>query len=96
MFEKSSDGLLLFHPEDGVIDCNEALLRMLGCRDKSDLHGLHPASFAEEFNRTADARSIWLTRWMPSPKEMAAITLIGGVAAGTTVLFSRARSRLSL
>jgi len=49
LFEKSSDGHLLFHEQDGVIDCNEAMLRMLGCRDRTELLGLHPASLSEEF-----------------------------------------------
>ena len=48
LFEKSSDGILLFHERDGVIDCNEAVLEMFGCRDKTEIQGLHLASFAED------------------------------------------------
>ena len=49
MFEQSSDAHMLIHEQDGIIDCNEATLRMFGCRDKNLLRGVHPASISEEF-----------------------------------------------
>ena len=50
LFEKSSDGHLLFDEHDGTIDCNEAALRLFGCQDRSEILGMHPAaSVAEEF-----------------------------------------------
>ncbi len=49
LFEKSSDGHLLFREEEGIIDCNEAAIRMFGCRGRSDMTGRHPADLAPEF-----------------------------------------------
>jgi two-component system sensor histidine kinase/response regulator len=49
LFEKSSDGHLLFDEHDGTIDCNEAALRLFGCKDRSQILGLHPAALSEEF-----------------------------------------------
>ncbi|QEH36380.1 Signal transduction histidine-protein kinase BarA [Aquisphaera giovannonii] len=48
LFEKSSDAHLLFGEEEGVIDCNEAAVRMLRCRDKAEIIGSHPARFSPE------------------------------------------------
>ena len=53
LFERSSDAHLLLGP-DGIIDCNEAAVRMLGCRDKIELLSAHPASFSPE--RQPDGR----------------------------------------
>ncbi len=49
LFEKSSDGHLLIHEDDGTIDCNEAALRLFGGKDRSELMGVHPASMSGEF-----------------------------------------------
>jgi two-component system, sensor histidine kinase and response regulator len=49
LFAKSSDGHLLFHEDDGTIDCNEAALQLFGCKDRSEILGLHPAALSEEF-----------------------------------------------
>ena len=48
VFECSSDAHLL-HGETGIVDCNNAALEMLGCRDKAQLLSLHPASLSPEF-----------------------------------------------
>ena len=48
VFECSSDAHLL-HDDTGIIDCNNAALEMLGCRDKAQLLSLHPASLSPEF-----------------------------------------------
>ena len=49
LFEQSSDAHLLFHEQDGVLDCNDAALRLLGCLDRSELLGQHPATLSDEF-----------------------------------------------
>jgi PAS domain S-box-containing protein len=47
LFEQSSDAHLLFNTE-GIIDCNPAAIKMLRCRDKSHVLGLHPAHLSPE------------------------------------------------
>jgi PAS domain S-box-containing protein len=49
LFEQSSDAHLVFDEIDGIIDCNPAAVRMLRCRDKSELLALHPAVLSPEF-----------------------------------------------
>ncbi|WP_225865732.1 hybrid sensor histidine kinase/response regulator [Dyadobacter aurulentus] len=57
IFQYSTDAHLLFD-EDGIIDCNQAAVKMLGCQDKSQLLSFHPAIFSPEFQpdgqRSAD------------------------------------------
>jgi len=54
LFEKSHDGILLL--QDGkFVDCNEAILRMLGYRTKEDLLNVHPAKLSPEYQ--PDGRS---------------------------------------
>ncbi len=48
LFEQSSDAHLLFNGA-GIIDCNEATVQMLGCQDKREVLGLHPAALSPEF-----------------------------------------------
>jgi PAS domain S-box-containing protein len=48
MFEHSSDAHLLFDETGGVIECNEAALRMLGATSKEQLLGQHPARFSPD------------------------------------------------
>ena len=48
LFEKSSDAHLLFDAS-GIIDCNEATLRMLGCENRTELLALHPAQLSPEY-----------------------------------------------
>ncbi len=48
LFEQSSDAHLLFDG-DGIIDCNHAAITMLGCSDKRQVLGLHPATLSPEF-----------------------------------------------
>ena len=49
MFEISSDAHLIFHERDGILDCNEAAVRMLGHREKREILSHHPAEFSPEF-----------------------------------------------
>jgi PAS domain S-box-containing protein len=48
IFEYSTDAHLLFD-ETGIIDCNNAAVSMLKCKDKSDLMSHHPAIFSPEY-----------------------------------------------
>jgi PAS domain S-box-containing protein len=47
LFEQSTDAQLIFD-DSGIIDCNQAALDLLRCRDKADLFGRHPATFSPE------------------------------------------------
>ena len=47
LFEYSSDAHLLFD-DTGIIDCNNAAVRMLGYGDKRQVLGLHPAALSPE------------------------------------------------
>ena len=69
IFEQSSDAHLLFHECDGIIDCNEAALRMIGCRDKKMLRGIHPASISEEFQPGGRRSMVNTLRWTPSRRR---------------------------
>lgn len=48
LFEQSSDGYLVFD-EQGLIDCNPAVIQMLRCNDKKHVLSLHPAQLSPEF-----------------------------------------------
>ncbi len=48
LFEQSLDAQLIFD-ESGILECNQALVDMLGVADKSLLIGRHPAEFSPEF-----------------------------------------------
>ena len=54
LFEKSSDAHLLVHEQGGVIDCNDAAVRMLRARDRSSLLGRHPSRLSPD--RQPDGR----------------------------------------
>ncbi len=43
LFEKSSDAHILFDETEGIVDCNDATLRLIGPREKSEILGKHPA-----------------------------------------------------
>jgi PAS domain S-box-containing protein len=45
LFEQSTDAHLLFD-KDGIIDCNQAAVDLLRCRDKQQLLATHPAVFS--------------------------------------------------
>ena len=49
LFEQSSDPHMLCDAGGGIIECNDATLKLLRCRDKSLLRSLHPASLSPEF-----------------------------------------------
>ena len=49
MFEISSDAHLIFDEKDGILDCNEAALRVLRCDDKAKILGKHPEAFSAKF-----------------------------------------------
>ncbi|WP_439585292.1 PAS domain-containing protein [Dyadobacter bucti] len=48
IFEHSTDAHLLLD-EHGIIDCNNAAIEMLRCKDKVELLSMHPATFSPEF-----------------------------------------------
>ncbi|WP_229238627.1 hybrid sensor histidine kinase/response regulator [Dyadobacter sp. Leaf189] len=48
IFQYSTDAHLLFD-ENGIIDCNQAAVTMLGCKDKKELLSIHPAAFSPEY-----------------------------------------------
>lgn len=48
LFEDSSDAHLLFD-DSGIIDCNNAAIEMLKCKDKREVLLLHPASLSPEY-----------------------------------------------
>jgi diguanylate cyclase (GGDEF)-like protein/PAS domain S-box-containing protein len=48
LFEHSSDAHLL-SDETGVIDCNNAALEMIGCTDKGQIVGRHPAVLSPKY-----------------------------------------------
>ena len=60
VFQYSTDAHLLIDDE-GIIDCNQATVKMLRCRDKSQLMSIHPANFSPEFQpdgRRSDEKSM--------------------------------------
>jgi len=64
LFEQSSDAHLLFGDE-GIIDCNQATLTMLGGVERSAVIGLHPARLSPEFQpdgRRSDEKCIEMDR----------------------------------
>jgi PAS domain S-box-containing protein len=54
LFECASDAHLLFD-ENGIIDCNNAAVNMIGCTDKRHLLGLRPSALSPELQ--PDGRS---------------------------------------
>lgn len=48
IFQYSTDAHLLLD-ETGIMDCNEAAVKMLRCKNKSELLSIHPAMFSPEF-----------------------------------------------
>lgn len=48
LFQKSSHPHLIFNEQGGIIDCNQAVLDILGCQKKSDVIERHPAFFSPE------------------------------------------------
>lgn len=64
LFEHSSDAHLLFD-ENGIIDCNQAAISMLRCRDKGQVLSIHPAKLSPEFQpdgRRSDEKCIEMDR----------------------------------
>jgi PAS domain S-box-containing protein len=64
IFEYSTDAHLLFG-EEGIIDCNNAAVAMLGCQSKEELLKHHPAEFSPEFQpdgRRSDEKSVEMDR----------------------------------
>jgi PAS domain S-box-containing protein len=49
IFEESSDPHMIFVRGGGVVDCNRATVEILGCADKIEVLGLHPATFSPEY-----------------------------------------------
>jgi PAS domain S-box-containing protein len=48
LFDQSSDAHLLLG-DNGIIDCNPAAVKLMGCRDKQQMLSIHPAVFSPEF-----------------------------------------------
>jgi PAS domain S-box-containing protein len=64
IFEYSTDAHLLFD-ENGIIDCNNAAVKMLRCEDKAQLLSMHPAIFSPEFQpdgKTSLSKSVEMDR----------------------------------
>ncbi len=49
LFDKSSDAHLIFDEIEGILDCNDATLRILRIKDKSAILGRHPGSLSAQF-----------------------------------------------
>lgn len=64
IFQYSTDAhLLLDHT--GIMDCNEAAVKMLRCKNKSELLSIHPARFSPEFQpdgRLSSEKSVEMDR----------------------------------
>jgi two-component system, sensor histidine kinase and response regulator len=64
IFEYSSDAHLIFD-QSGIIDCNNAAISMLRCRDKRQVLSLHPAQLSPELQpdgRRSDEKCIEMDR----------------------------------
>jgi two-component system, sensor histidine kinase and response regulator len=48
LFEQSPYCHVLYHEQDGILDCNAAGLRMFGCSEKAELLGVHPGDLTVE------------------------------------------------
>ena len=48
LFEQSSEAHLLFD-QSGITDCNAAAIRLLRCKNKQEVLGIHPAALSPEF-----------------------------------------------
>lgn len=48
IFEESTDAHLLFN-DTGIIDCNNAAVKMIGCNTKQELLSYHPSVFSPEY-----------------------------------------------
>lgn len=49
LFEKASNPHMLLNLKGGIIDCNEATVKILGAKSKQDILGRHPADFSPLF-----------------------------------------------
>ena len=64
LFDHSSDAHLLFD-DQGIIDCNQAAIAMLRCRDKNQVLCLHPARLSPELQpdgRRSDEKCMEMDR----------------------------------
>lgn len=64
IFQYSTDAHLLLD-ENGIMDCNEAAVKMLLCKNKSELLSIHPAKFSPEFQpdgRRSSEKSVEMDR----------------------------------
>lgn len=48
IFNQSADGVLIYQPSSGFIDCNASALELLAVNNKNDLMGLHPWEISRE------------------------------------------------
>ena len=79
LFERSSDAHLLFDERDGVIDCNQAALQLFGCKDRSELRGLHPAVAVGGIptRRTAVDGEVHRDGFNRAPRWISSLRLVG-------------------
>jgi PAS domain S-box-containing protein len=64
IFQYSTDAHLLLD-ESGIVDCNEAAVKMLLCKNKSELLSIHPARFSPEYQpdgKTSAEKSVEMDR----------------------------------
>lgn len=64
LFEHSSDAHLIFD-DTGILDCNNATVAMLRCKDKAQVLRLHPAVLSPEYQpdgQTSQAKSVEMDR----------------------------------
>lgn len=64
IFQYSTDAHLLLD-KTGIMDCNEAAVKMLRCTNKSELLSIHPARFSPEFQpdgRLSSEKSVEMDR----------------------------------
>lgn len=64
IFQYSTDAHLLLD-ETGIVDCNEAAVKMLKCKNKSELLSIHPARFSPEYQpdgRLSSEKSVEMDR----------------------------------
>ena len=58
LFEQSSDAHLIL-VEDKVIECNNAAVEMLGCKDRQDLLARQPSTFSPELQLVVQCRQVY-------------------------------------
>jgi len=69
LFESTADAVMLLD-EEGFFDCNEAAVRIFGCRDREEFCSLHPAEISPPSQPGGrDSRSLANERFATAMKE---------------------------